>query len=71
MDVCMWVFRVPRACCSIGLAVVIITFLTAGLIEVFENEVSMFPRHVTPARADGLTFLDCQYFVMVTIATIG
>ena len=56
---------------SIGFAVVIITFIAAGAIEVFENDFSQFPDYVPPARLDGLTFLDCQYFVMVTLATIG
>ncbi len=56
---------------SIGFAVVIITFISAGAIEVFENDVSQFPEYVPLARLDGLTFLDCQYFVMVTLATIG
>lgn len=57
---------------SIALAVVIITFLAASLIEVFENDRERFPRHVSLARQEtSLTFLDCQYFVLVTIATIG
>ncbi len=62
----------PPPCHSIGLAVVIITFIAASLIEVFENDRASFPRHVSLARREtALSFLDCQYFVLVTIATIG
>ena len=64
----MHVFLLPR---SIAFAVVIITFISAGAIEVFENDMSQFPSYVPEFRLEGLSFLDCQYFVMVTLATIG
>lgn len=56
---------------SIAFSIFIITFTAASLIEVFENHEAWYPEYVPPNREYGLTFLDCYYFILVTITTIG
>lgn len=56
---------------NIGLTILTITFVSASLIELFENLPEYQPDDLPPSHADGLSFHNSFYFIITTMTTVG
>jgi hypothetical protein len=56
---------------NIGFTILSITFVSASLIELFENLVEYQPETLPPSHEDGLSFHNSFYFIITTMTTVG